>query len=159
MPEIEPMNRRDPAYDRHVLFMELALAQAAAAALVGEVPIGAVVVIGDDVVGLASNGPIHRCDPTAHAEVLALREASRRVGNYRLPGATIYVTVEPCCMCVGAMMHARIARVVFGCNEPKSGALGGAHSLQSYPFDVVEGVCADRAAALLETFFQARRGA
>lgn len=159
MPDLQSRVRTDLRSRRDPLFMELALAQAATAALVGEVPVGAVVTVGGEVSAVAANGSIHRCDPTAHAEIVALRAAARRLGNYRLSGATVYVTVEPCCMCVGALIHARIERLVFGCREPKSGAVGSALNLGVYPFEVVSGVCAERAAALLQAFFQVRRGA
>src|SRR5205814_4651197 len=99
------------------------------------------------------------CDPTAHAEVIALRHAARVAGNYRLPGCTLYVTVEPCLMCIGAVVHARIARLVFGCREPKTGALGAAHHLSLPNLQIDGGVCADSALKLLQAFFRARRGA
>lgn len=104
-------------------YMRIALELAASAAAAGEVPVGAVVVRDGQVIGRGWNRPISTCDATAHAEVVALREASLACGNYRLPGATLYVTIEPCTMCVGAMIHARIDRVVFGAPEPKAGAL------------------------------------
>lgn len=140
-------------------FMELAIARAITAGDSGEVPVGAVLVVDLQVVGAGANGPIGHCDPTAHAEIMALRDAARALGNYRILGATMYVTVEPCLMCVGAMLHARVARVVFGCHEPKTGALGGAIQLGAVPFDVTGGVCAERSVALLQAFFKARRGA
>ena len=104
--------------------MRLALAEAARAAAIGEVPVGAVVVLNEQVIGAGHNQPISAHDPTAHAEIVALRAAAAAVGNYRLAGATLYVTVEPCMMCVGAMVHARIGTVVFGTAEPKAGAAG-----------------------------------
>ena len=107
----------------HESFMRLALEQARLAADAGEVPIGAVAVAGGTVVGRGYNRPIGAVDPTAHAEILALREAARAVGNYRLTGVDLYVTLEPCLMCVGALVHARVARVIFGAREPKTGAL------------------------------------
>jgi len=107
----------------HETFMRAALEQARLALAAGEVPIGAVLVAGDAIVARAFNQPIAACDPTAHAEVLALRAAAAHVGNYRLTGTTLYVTVEPCLMCVGALVHARVGDVVFGAVEPKSGAL------------------------------------
>lgn len=130
----------------------------------GEVPVGAVVVRDDEQIGAGWNRPIAAHDPTAHAEIEALRAAAARLGNYRLPGSTLYVTVEPCVMCAGAIIQARIERVVFGAADAKAGAAGSV-------FDVLTsgrlnhrpvctgGVCADRAAALLRAFFQARRGA
>jgi tRNA(adenine34) deaminase len=145
-------------------FMELALAAASDAGRAGEVPIGAVVVFRGEILARAHNAPIALSDPTAHAEILALREASRRAQNYRLPGATLYVTVEPCVMCVGAMVQARVARVVFGCSDPKAGALGSVYDLgagqqTNHRFHVTGGVRAEEAARLLQEFFQLRRGA
>src|SRR3989442_7133366 len=106
-------------------FMRAALAEARVGLGAGEVPVGAVVVVDDVIVGQAHNAPIALIDPTAHAEVLALREAAQKVGNYRLPGAVLYATLEPCAMCCGAGLHARVARVVYGAVDPKAGA-GGA---------------------------------
>jgi tRNA(adenine34) deaminase len=145
-------------------FMELALAAASDAGRAGEVPIGAVVVFRGEILARAHNAPIALSDPTAHAEILALREAARRAQNYRLPGATLYVTVEPCVMCVGAIMQARVARVVFGCSDPKAGALGSVYDLAAgrqtnHRFHVTGGVRAEEAARLLQEFFQLRRGA
>src|SRR4026208_612911 len=104
-------------------FMDAALEQARLALAAGEVPIGAVLVIDDEIVARAFNQPISACDPTAHAEVLVVREAGRVVGNYRLTAADVYVTLEPCLMCVGALVHARVRTVIFGAREPKTGAL------------------------------------
>jgi tRNA(adenine34) deaminase len=145
-------------------FMELALAVARQGASVGEVPIGAVVVCRGKVLASAHNAPIALSDPTAHAEVLALREAARRVENYRLPDATLYVTVEPCAMCVGAIVQARVTRVVFGCRDPKSGALGSVYDLAAgrqvnHQFRVSSGIRAAKARSLLQEFFALRRGA
>jgi tRNA(adenine34) deaminase len=145
-------------------FMELALAAASDAGEIGEVPIGAVIVFRGEILARAHNAPIALSDPTAHAEILALREAARRVQNYRLPGATLYVTVEPCVMCVGAIVQARLARVVFGCTDPKAGALGSVYDLAAgrqtnHRFHVTRGICAEEAARLLQGFFQLRRGA
>jgi tRNA(adenine34) deaminase len=145
-------------------FMELALAAASDAGEIGEVPIGAVVVLGGEILARAYNAPIALSDPTAHAEILALREAARRVQNYRLPGSTLYVTVEPCVMCVGAIVQARVARVVFGCSDPKAGALGSVYDLAAcrqtnHRFHVTRGICAEEARRLLQEFFQLRRGA
>ena len=146
----------------HEDFMRLALEQAAAAAAAGEVPIGAVVVVDDRVVGAGFNQPISSVDPTAHAEIIALREAAKAVGNYRLTGATMYVTVEPCLMCVGALVHARVGRIIFGAAEPKAGALQSmtrAHELPglNHRLEYEGGVLADESRTLLQTFFQARR--
>ena len=142
--------------------MRQALMQAVKAAATGEVPIGAVVVSGGQVVGEGFNQPIASHDPTAHAEVVALRAAARSLGNYRLTGATLYVTVEPCLMCVGAMIHARVGSVVFGATEPKAGALQSmtnAHELAglNHRLAVTGGVLADESRELLQQFFQARR--
>lgn len=142
--------------------MRLALDQASEAAAAGEVPVGAIVVVDDRVVGAGFNHPIASHDPTAHAEVVAMRAAARALGNYRLPGATLYVTVEPCLMCVGAMIHARIALAVFGAPEPKAGALESmtnAHELEglNHRMNVIGGVLAEESRELLQRFFQARR--
>lgn len=139
--------------------MERAVLEAQRGAERGEVPIGAVLVIGGEILACAHNSPISLSDPTAHAEVLALRDAARATGNYRLPGSTLYVTVEPCLMCVGACIQARVARIVFGCREPKSGALGSLYDVRPERTVVEGGVLAEPAAALLQEFFQARRGA
>ena len=146
----------------HEKFMRLALAQAARAQAAGEVPIGAVVVLDDRVVGEGFNRPISSHDPTAHAEIVALRAAAGAVGNYRLTNAVMYVTVEPCLMCVGAMVHARIATVVFGAPEPKAGALQSmtrAHELAglNHQLQAVGGVLEDDSRALLQEFFRQRR--
>jgi len=142
--------------------MHLALQQAAKAAELGEVPVGAVVVHGGRIIGDGFNQPIATHDPTAHAEVVALRGAARTIGNYRLTDATVYVTVEPCLMCVGAMIHARIGLVVFGATEPKSGALQSmttAHELPglNHRLTILGGVLADESRALLHQFFKSRR--
>jgi len=143
--------------------MQEALAAARQAKSLGEVPIGAVLVGEGSVLASAHNAPIALNDPTAHAEVMVLREASRKLGNYRLPGTTIYVTAEPCAMCVGALMQARVARVVYGCADPKAGALGSVFDLTrpatNHRLQITAGVCAAEARALLEQFFRARRGA
>lgn len=143
-------------------FMREALALARAAAGVDEVPVGAVLVIDGGIVGRGFNQPIRRHDPTAHAEIMALRDAAERVGNYRLPGSTLYVTLEPCVMCSGAIMHARVGRVVFGARDPKTGAAGSVIDLYSeerlnHHADIVGGVLAEECGALLSSFFAARR--
>lgn len=142
--------------------MRLALAQAHAAAERGEVPVGAVVVRDGEVLGVGANAPLGQHDPTAHAEIVALREAASRLGNYRLDGCTLYVTLEPCAMCSGAMLHARLDRVVFGAAEPRTGAAGSVTDLFALPqlnhqTRVEGGVLADESAALLRSFFQPRR--
>jgi tRNA(adenine34) deaminase len=143
-------------------FMRAALALAREAATLDEVPVGAVVVVDGDIVGRGFNQPISRSDPTAHAEVMALRAAAARLGNYRLPGATLYVTLEPCVMCAGAIMHARIGRIVFGARDPKTGAAGSVIDLFSearlnHHADIEGGVLADECGALLSGFFATRR--
>lgn len=142
--------------------MRRALGLARAAARRGEVPVGAIVVLGDRAVAGAGNGTIGRHDPTAHAEVLALRRAARRVRNHRLTGATLYVTLEPCLMCCGAAVHARVARVVFGAADPKVGAIsshfdrGGPAGL-NHRFAIAGGVGAAASAGILREFFRTRR--
>lgn len=142
--------------------MREALALAREAAAADEVPVGAVLVVDGEIVGRGFNQPISRHDPTAHAEVMALRDAAARLGNYRLPGSTLYVTIEPCVMCTGAIMHARVARVVFGATDPKTGAAGSVVDLYAEPrlnhhADVIGGVLAGECGALLSAFFAARR--
>lgn len=146
----------------HETFMREALALARASAAAGEVPVGAVVVLDGDVIGRGRNQPIGAHDPTAHAEVLALRDAAARVGNYRLPGATLYVTLEPCLMCVGALAHARVATVVYGATEPKAGAMESTQRAHEHPalnhrMTVVSGVLAAECRELLQAFFRERR--
>ena len=143
-------------------FMALALALAREAATLDEVPVGALVVLEGEIVGRGFNQPIGRHDPTAHAEVMALRDAAARLGNYRMPGSTLYVTQEPCAMCAGAIMHARVARVVFGAPNPKTGVAGSVIDLFSearlnHHADVTAGVLAVECGTLLSSFFQARR--
>jgi tRNA(adenine34) deaminase len=139
-----------------------ALALARAAQARGEVPVGAVIVKDGEVVGRGGNAPIAAADPTAHAEIAALRDAGRALGNYRLPGCEIYVTIEPCAMCAGAILHARIARVVFGARDPKTGACGSvvdlfAESRLNHHATVTGGVLAVECGAVLSEFFGARR--
>ena len=143
-------------------FMHEALSIARAAAQRGEVPVGAVVVREGAVIGRGGNSPIAHNDPTAHAEIAALRDAARALGNYRLPGCTLYVTLEPCAMCAGAIQHARLARVVFAAADPKTGACGSVVDLFAEPrlnhhASVTGGVAAAESAALLGAFFAARR--
>lgn len=143
-------------------FMLAALEQARLAGSCGEVPVGAVVVIGGDIVGRGFNQPIRRHDPTAHAEVMALRDAAANIGNYRLPGCQLFVTLEPCVMCAGAIMHARIARVVYGAGDPKTGVAGSvidlfAETRLNHHAEVVGGVLAADCGTLLSSFFAARR--
>ena len=143
--------------------MRAALAEAARAAAAGEVPVGAVLVRDGAIVARGWNRPISTCDPTAHAEIVALREAAAAHGNYRLPGCELYVTLEPCAMCVGAMVHARLARVVYGARDPKTGACGSIVDLPALAqwnhHGVFEGgILADECGALLRRFFADRRG-
>lgn len=142
--------------------MREALALARQAASADEVPVGAVVVKDGEIVGRGFNAPISRHDPSAHAEIMALRDAAARLGNYRLVGCELYVTLEPCVMCSGAIMHARIGRVVFGARDPKTGACGSvvdlfAEKRLNHHAEVVGGVMAEECAALLSRFFAARR--
>ena len=148
----------------HDSFMRFALAEAADAAAAGEVPVGAVVVLDGQVIGAGHNQPISTHDPTAHAEIVALRAAASAAGNYRLPGATMYVTVEPCMMCVGALIHARIGTVVFGTAEPKAGALESTQRAHEHPalnhrMVVVSGILAAECRDIMRAFFEQRRGA
>jgi tRNA(adenine34) deaminase len=142
--------------------MREALAEAVRGGAAGEVPIGALVVIDDAVIAHAHNAPVGSSDPTAHAEVLALRAAGAKVGNYRLPGATLYATVEPCAMCCGAIVNARIGRVVYGARDVKAGAVESLFRLLddarlNHRVDAVGGVLAAESAALLREFFDSRR--
>ncbi|MDE0755961.1 MAG: tRNA adenosine(34) deaminase TadA [Woeseiaceae bacterium] len=143
-------------------WMRQAFAEAEVAASVGEVPVGAVVVSNGEILGRGLNRPIQDSDPTAHAEIMALRAAATAVNNYRLPGTTIYVTLEPCAMCMGAMLHARVARVVFGAYDEKSGAAGSVLDLSNnrklnHQLEVNGGILADQCGALLQNFFKFRR--
>lgn len=147
--------------DEH--FMGLALDLAREAGALGEVPVGALIVSDGEVLGRGFNQPIGRHDPTAHAEIMALRAAATQRGNYRLPGCTLYVTLEPCAMCAGAIMHARISRVVFGAHDPKTGAAGSvvdlfAESRLNHHTSIVGGVLGEKCGSLLSGFFAARRG-
>jgi tRNA(adenine34) deaminase len=143
-------------------FMRLALEAAQAAAAAGEVPVGAVLVQGDAVLAVAGNRPIAGCDPTAHAEIEALRAGGKALGSYRLSGTTLYVTLEPCVMCASAIVHARVARLVFGAWDPKAGAAGSTTNVFTMPsmnhrVDVFGGVLMEEAGGLLNSFFAARR--
>ena len=143
-------------------FMQLALAQATGAALSGEVPVGAVIVQGGKVIATGRNSPIEGHDPTAHAEIIALRAAAKMLANYRLPDCTLYATLEPCAMCSGAMLHARLKRVVFGALDAKTGAAGSVINLFEQPqlnhqTGLQGGVLAAESAALLKAFFSQRR--
>jgi tRNA(adenine34) deaminase len=142
--------------------MRAALEEARLAGDSGEVPVGAVVTLGGEIIGRGRNQPISTSDPTAHAEIVALRDAATRLGNYRLTGATLYVTVEPCVMCVGALVHARIATVVYGAPEPKAGAIESTQRAHEHPalnhrLTVVSGVLAAECRDVMQAFFRTRR--
>lgn len=143
-------------------YMHMAIEQARAAALRGEVPIGAVVALEDRILAAAGNRTITDCDPTAHAEVVALREAAQKIGNHRLTGATLYVTIEPCAMCAGALVQARIARLVYGADDAKGGAIRTSMRVLDAPalnhrVEVTPGVLAEESVRLLQAFFAERR--
>jgi len=143
-------------------FMQQALQLAQAAADAGEVPVGALVVLDGKIIGRGMNAPIGRHDPTAHAEIQAMREAAAAIGNYRLVGCTLYVTLEPCVMCSGAIQHARIARLVYGARDPKTGSCGSVIDLMAEPrlnhhTEVAGGILADECGSMLSRFFSARR--
>jgi tRNA(adenine34) deaminase len=143
-------------------FMKAALDEARAAGQRGEVPIGAVVVLNDAIVSRAGNRTIADCDPTAHAEVIALREAARKIGNYRLLETSLYVTIEPCAMCAGAMIQARVRRLVYGADDARAGAVRSCfsileHEKLNHRVDVMSGVLAEESVELLREFFAARR--
>ncbi len=143
-------------------FMHRALELARHAEAMGEVPIGALVVADGEVLGEGWNQPIAANDPTAHAEIVALRAAAARIRNYRLPGSTLYVTLEPCAMCAGAIVHARVARVVYGAADPKAGAAGSVFNLLeserlNHRAEITSGVLAEECGQRLKEFFQARR--
>lgn len=144
-------------------FMQLALAEARAAALAGEVPVGAVLVRGGEVVATGRNAPLQEHDPTAHAEIAALRAGAQRLGNYRLGDCTLYVTLEPCAMCAMAAIHARLARIVYAAGDPKTGAAGSVFDLLADPRHnhrvvVVGGVLAEEAGTMLTNYFRRKRG-
>jgi tRNA(adenine34) deaminase len=146
----------------HRHFMREALALADTAASAGEVPVGAVVVVDGQVVGRGHNQPISTHDPTAHAEIAALRDAARALENYRLPGATLYVTVEPCLMCLGAAIHARVSTIVYGTSEPRAGAVESSQRVWDHPslnhrVTMVAGVLAGECRQRMRTFFLERR--
>jgi tRNA(adenine34) deaminase len=147
---------------RDIEFMRRALELAQRAALGGEVPVGALLILEDEVIGEGWNRPIEGHDPTAHAEILALRAGAQRLRNYRLERSTLYATLEPCAMCMGAAINARVSRVVFGAWDQKAGACGSVIDLPRQPklahrIDVFGGVCSEESAALLRQFFEARR--
>jgi tRNA(adenine34) deaminase len=148
--------------DADIQFMQEALAEARAAAAAGEVPVGAILVRNGKILSRSGNRTIRDGDPTAHAEMVALREAARLLGNYRLAGTTLYVTIEPCSMCAGAIIQARVPRLVYGADDPKGGAVRSCFEILSHPrlnhqVEVISGVLATDSAALLQSFFAARR--
>jgi tRNA(adenine34) deaminase len=154
--------RRDDAVRQDESFMRQALREAMRALKEQEVPVGAVVVSGGRVVARAHNRPIRLNDPSAHAEILAMRRAARKLGNYRLPGCTLYVTIEPCAMCAGAIVQGRLPRVVFGARDPKAGASGSALTVLNHPklnhqAEVSGGLLAEECASLLREFFRRKR--
>lgn len=164
MAEAAPSAPMTPEEAADVHFMREAMALARTAEAAGEVPVGAVVVCNGEIVGRGANGPIGRHDPTAHAEIVALRDAAARLGNYRLPGCVLYVTLEPCAMCAGAIMHARLAGVVYAARDPKTGVHGSVTDLfaldqLNHHTEVRGGVLAGECAAMLSGFFAARREA
>jgi len=148
--------------DADISLMQLAIEEAQAAADAGEVPIGALVVHQGKVLARSGNRTIRDCDPTAHAEIIAIREAARLLGNYRMPDTTLYVTIEPCSMCAGAMIQARIPRLVYGADEPRGGAARSCFEVLTNPLvnhrvEITPGVLAANCASLLQSFFAARR--
>lgn len=150
------------ATPRDYMYMQRALELAAQAGELGEVPVGAVVVVDGEIIGEGYNQPIGACDPSAHAEVMALRAAAALQKNYRLPQSTLYVTIEPCTMCFGTMIHARVAKVIYGAPEPRAGAVVSQLQLPAQPFfnhkiQVEGGVLQEQASALVRDFFQKRR--
>lgn len=154
--------RRQSITDPDQTYMQIALEEARRALALHEVPIGAVVVLNGDVIGRGHNSPITLHDPSAHAEILALRSASAQLGNYRLTGSTLYVTIEPCVMCMGALLQARVLRLVYGAGDPRAGAAGSVFDLRADPrlnhrIAVRHGVCAEECGRLLQDFFARQR--
>ena len=148
--------------DRDEEFMRLALAEAEKALLAGEVPVGAVIARGGEVIASAHNGPVGLKDPSAHAEILTLRRAAAAEGNYRLAGTTLYVTIEPCLMCAGALIHARVSRLVFGASDPKGGAVVSLYGVLqdarlNHRVDVTGGVLREACSEILSRFFREKR--
>ena len=148
--------------DADIELMEQALEEARACAAAGEVPVGALLVHEGQIIARSGNRTIRDCDPTAHAEMVVLREGSRKLGNYRLAGTTLYVTVEPCSMCAGGLIQARVPRLVYGCDDPKGGAVRSSFAMLNHPglnhqVEVTAGILANECAAILQSFFAARR--
>jgi tRNA(adenine34) deaminase len=157
---LAPLRRPTCMNDEHWMQHALKLAKKAEAA--GEVPVGAVIVRNGELIAEGWNQPISSSDPTAHAEIIALRAAGRKLDNYRLLDAELYVTLEPCPMCVGAMLHARVKRVIYAATDPKTGALGGTYDLlnsvsHNHSFEVTRGVLAEESRTMLQAFFRSRR--
>jgi len=151
-----------PSMEADIQYMQEALAEARSAAAAGEVPIGAVLVHKGQILARSGNRTIRDCDPTAHAEIVALREAARLLGNYRLADTTLYVTIEPCSMCSGAILQARVPRLVYGTDDPKGGAVRSCFEILSHPrlnhqVEVTSGVLAAECATIIQSFFAARR--
>ena len=147
---------------KDILFMKQALILAKFAAEKGEVPVGALITLDNDIVGEGENCPINNNDPSAHAEIIALRNAAEKLKNYRMPGTTLYVTLEPCIMCMGAIIHARVQKVVFGAYDPKTGAAGSRYSigddnLLNHHLEISGGICEDECSHLIKSFFRMRR--
>ena len=148
--------------DADIELMEQALEEARVSAAAGEVPIGALLVHEGQIIARSGNRTIRDCDPTAHAEMVVLREGSRKLGNYRLAGTALYVTVEPCSMCAGGMIQARVPRLVYGCDDPKGGAVRSCFEILNHPrlnhrVEVTAGILANECAAILQSFFAVRR--
>jgi tRNA(adenine34) deaminase len=148
--------------DADIELMEQALEEARVCAAAGEVPIGALLVGEGQIIARSGNRTIRDCDPTAHAEMVVLREGSRKLGNYRLAGTTLYVTVEPCSMCAGGMIQARVPRLVYGCDDPKGGAVRSCFEMLNHPrlnhrVEVTAGILTNECASILQSFFAARR--
>ena len=148
--------------DDELEFMRLALEEGRGAALAGEVPVGAILVRDGEVIARSGNRTIRDCDPTAHAEIVVLREGARKIGNHRLAATTLYVTIEPCSMCAGAIIQARVPRVVYGCDDPKGGAVRSCFEILTHPglnhqVEVTSGVLSNECAALIQAFFAERR--
>jgi tRNA(adenine34) deaminase len=161
-PDTSDLTRRGSQTATHEYFMRRALELARQAQAAGEVPVGAVIVKDDTIVAEGFNRPISGIDPTLHAEIVAMRAASSAVNSYRLLDTTLYVTLEPCAMCAGAMVHARVKRLVFGATDPRAGAAGSVFNIAqnvalNHRLEVVSGVLADECGALLRDFFAARR--
>jgi tRNA(Arg) A34 adenosine deaminase TadA len=163
MPEIQP-NPPAPLSQNDQTWMQVALEQARLAAQAGEVPVGALIVKDGEIVALGHNRNLLDHDPTAHAEIVALRQAAARLGNHRLIGCTMYASIEPCSMCAGALIHARVSRLVYGASDPKAGAAGSVLQVLNHPglnhkMEVTSGVLAEKCSEIIQEFFRQRRGA